>query len=233
MSLPKIEHPTFEVELPSTKALIRMRPMLYKEEKPLFMAKQSDDVAAILRAIKQAVTNCVIDTKFDVDKIAIFDLEFLYIRLIAMSKTNIIEPIYKDGEDEREYKFQINLNDIKVEFPEKMDNLIKINDDYHLTMKYPSASLWTNENFIGSANVTEYLILQCIDKVFQGDKIFVPDSEEELKKFLEDLPVSTYTSMVEYLDNLPKLHYVYNYKNSKGSDRKIEFNSLTDFFIYL
>ena len=40
MSLPKIDHPTFELTVPSTKESIRYRPFLVREEKILLMAEK-------------------------------------------------------------------------------------------------------------------------------------------------------------------------------------------------
>ena len=41
--LPKIDYPVFEVEIPSNKETVTMRPMLVKEEKLLLMARETKD----------------------------------------------------------------------------------------------------------------------------------------------------------------------------------------------
>ena len=43
MALPKLEHPTYELEVPSTGKKIKYRPFVVKEEKVLLLALQSDD----------------------------------------------------------------------------------------------------------------------------------------------------------------------------------------------
>ena len=60
MSLPKINFPTYELEVPSTKDKITYRPFLVKEEKILLLAMEESDEAHIARALKQIVANCTI-----------------------------------------------------------------------------------------------------------------------------------------------------------------------------
>ena len=87
--LPKIKHPTFEFVVPSTKKKETFRPFLVREEKILLIAKSSDDKMDVLRALKQVVNNCAISKTFDIDKLALFDLEYLFLKLRAVSVSNI------------------------------------------------------------------------------------------------------------------------------------------------
>ena len=114
----KIDYPIYTIEIPSTKQKARFRPFLVKEEKLLLMAKESENSADILTAVKQIVNNCAIDPNFDVDKLAVFDLELIFIKLRAFSVDNIIKVAYKDLEDEKIYNFDIKLDEVSVIFPE-------------------------------------------------------------------------------------------------------------------
>ena len=60
MALPKIDTPTFMLELPSTKENIKYRPFTVKEEKILLMASQGKEEKDIQNAIEQILTNCII-----------------------------------------------------------------------------------------------------------------------------------------------------------------------------
>ena len=51
MGLPKLEHPTFELEVPSTKEVVKYRPFLVKEEKILLIAQQSGEPKDFIQAI--------------------------------------------------------------------------------------------------------------------------------------------------------------------------------------
>ena len=55
MPLPKINTPTYELELPSSKRKIKYRPFLVKEEKILIIAMESEDQKQITNAIKTVI----------------------------------------------------------------------------------------------------------------------------------------------------------------------------------
>ena len=85
MALPKIDLPTYEVELPSTGKMLKFRPFLVKEQKILLMALEAGKEIDIITAIKQIIKNCVIEDDFSVDDLAPFDLEYFFINLRARS----------------------------------------------------------------------------------------------------------------------------------------------------
>ena len=53
MALPKLNTPTYELEVPSTDEKIKYRPFLVKEEKILMMAMESKDNAQIIQCSKR------------------------------------------------------------------------------------------------------------------------------------------------------------------------------------
>ena len=59
MALPRIDQPTYELTLPSTKERIRYRPFLVKEEKLLLMAAETKDEVQIVNATRQVIKNCL------------------------------------------------------------------------------------------------------------------------------------------------------------------------------
>ena len=90
MALPQIMYPQFDILIPSLKKKQKFRQFLVKEEKILLIAKASQDESDILTAIKQVVTNCALDTSFDVNKITVFDLEYIFLKLRAYSVSNVV-----------------------------------------------------------------------------------------------------------------------------------------------
>ena len=77
MALPKLNTPTYELEVPSTDEKIKYRPFLVKEEKILLMAMESKDNAQIINAVKDIVTSCTFE-KVNVSKMPMFDMEYVY-----------------------------------------------------------------------------------------------------------------------------------------------------------
>jgi hypothetical protein len=233
MPLPKIKHPIFEFTIPSTNKKEPFRPFLVKEEKILLMAKSSEDPSDILRAVKQVVNNCAINDSFDVDKLAIFDIEYLFVQLRSISVNNVVKLSYRDNEDQEVYDFEIDLKEVKVKFPEKIDRVIKITDKTGIQMKYPAASIFDDKEFFGAGDDAYYeLIIRCLDKIYDEDDIFdLQDySKEEIEEFLNDLSVDVFEKIQSFMNNVPKLYHKLEYKNKNGNDRVIELTSLTDFF---
>jgi T4 bacteriophage base plate protein len=233
MPLPKIQYPTFTIEIPSTKKKEMFRPFLVKEEKILLMAKSSGQDSDVLIAMKQIVNNCALDDKFDVDKLSLFDLEYCFIKIRSASVSNIISVSYRDYEDDKSYDFDIDLNDIKIIWPEKVDNKIKISDTSGFTMKYPTASLYEDEDFINSGQDSFFkLIARCVDIIYNGDEVFPASSStpKEIEEYLENLDVNTFDAVRNFMTNQPSLYYKIEYKNSLGNTRVIELRNLTDFF---
>ena len=150
-----------------------------------------------------------------------------------MSVDNKITVSYKDFEDEKLYEFEIDLNNVEIEFPESCEKNIKITPKSGIMLKYPSASLYDDKDFMNSDK--EYLfelIVRCVDKIYEGDNIYEAKDYKlaDLRSFLENIDVKTFEKIKLFLVNLPKLKHVINYKNSLGNDREIVLTSLTDFF---
>ena len=232
-SLPKIDYPILKIKIPSTKKEYMFRPFLVKEEKLLFMAKESDNDSDILTAIKQVVQNCCLDQKFNVDDVALFDLEYIFLKLRSFSVDNITKISVKDVEDEKIYNFDVDLDKIEVVFPKKVDNVVKINENSGLVLKYPPASLYSDEEFLKLEKDQLFeLIIRCIEKVYDGDEVYEAKefTKDQLSEFVENLNVKIFEKVHEFLLSTPKINYSLEYKNSLGNDRKIELSSLNDFF---
>jgi hypothetical protein len=232
MALPKIDYPIFSLTIPSTKKEIKFRPFLVKEEKILLMAKTSEQEKDMILAIKQVVNNCAID-KIDVEKLALFDIEYLFLRIRSQSVNNIVSVTYKDNEDDSNYEFDIDLNEVEVVFPENQEKIIALSETSGIVMKYPEASLYDDKEFLESGEEVFYqLVLRCIEKIYDEENVYDirNHSLQEVADYIENLDVKTFEKIREFMVNQPKMTYVINYKNRLGNDRKIELTTLSDFF---
>ena len=235
MTLPKLDKPILKIEIPSTKKQMPFRPFMVKEEKILLMAKDSQDPADILLAIKQIVNNCSLDPSVNLNSITIFDLEYIYLKLRSASVNNIVKVLIKDYDDNKDYDLEIDLNDVIVEFPEKYDNKIEITKTSGILMKYPSSTLYEDKEYLNMQDDYLFnLIVRCVDKIYDGDKIYESKnySIKDLTEFLENLDLKTYEKIKTFLDQTPKLKYVLKYTNSLNNEKTLEFNSLNDFFTF-
>ena len=192
MSLPKIEHPIFKIKIPSTKKETRFRPFLVKEEKILLIAKASEQESDVLLAIKQIVNNCCLDD-VNIDKLALFDVEYLFLKIRAQSINNIVAVTYRDNEDGMDYDFDIDLNNVVVSFPLNLESNIKLTDSTGVMMKYPDASLYEDKEFLNSGDEVFYqLALRCIDKLYDKDNVYDVKNYtlQELAEYIENMDVN-------------------------------------------
>ena len=232
MTLPKIEHPIFKIKIPSSKREVRFRPFLVKEEKILLIAKTSEQENDILLAIKQVVNNCCLD-ELNIDKLALFDVEYLFLKIRAQSVNNIVSVTYRDNEDNTDYDFDIDLNNVIVTFPLNQDKTIKLSETSGIVMKYPEASLYDDKDFLNSGEEAFYqLVLRCIEKFYDAETVYDTKNYtvQEIADYVDNLDVKTFDKVRDFILNQPKLNYTIDYKNKLGNARKIELTSLTDFF---
>lgn len=234
MTLPKISQPLFNVVIPSTQQKIEFRPFLVKEEKILLIAQQSENDSDIIRAIKQILANCIQST-LDIDNLAIFDLEYLFLKLRARSVNNIIKLSYKDTEDEKIYDFEFNLDDVEVNVPDQVNSKIEITNDVGMVMKYPTADITDKMgNINNEVELMTFFIVNCIETIYDADNVYPATdySEKEISEFLDNLDVSTFGKIRGFFESIPRLHHVIKYQNSLGNDREIELTNLKDFFMW-
>ena len=235
MALPKINYPTFLIEDPSEKKKYTFRPMLVKDEKLLLMAKSSEDSTDILTSIKQVVNNCALDESFNVDKLPLYSLQYMFIRLRSHSIGEQIKVSYKDYEDEKIYDFNIDLNNITIKMPENaLDNKIFIEPTSGIVLKYPSADIYDDKEFLKTTAEESFykLIVRCIDQVFDATNAYDGKEfkEEDLLEFIEMIDIKTFEKIKEFISNLPSLYYKIEYKNSLNNLKTIELTTLSDFF---
>lgn len=235
MALPKIDKPLFEMMVPSQNRNVMFRPFVVREEKILLTAQQSGAEKDIILAIKQVLQNCVQDSGFDVDKLATFDLEYMFLKLRARSVNNIIEVSYRDLEDDKVYDFEIDLDKVEMLQNKNSSNKIAVTDTIGIVMKYPSVTILDNipEN-ISAAELVEYLIRSCIDQIYDEDNVYPVSehTEQELTEFIESLDIDTFNKIREFFDDLPQMYYKIEYQNSLGNTREIELTTLSDFFTW-
>lgn len=181
MTLPRIETPTFTVKLPSSNKEVTLRCMLVREEKLLLMAREGQDPAEILGAVKQVVINCLVSTE-SVDNLPLFDLEYLFLQIRAHSVGETASVSYIDNEEvntamekydsntergdtterarvealaveqrKATRTFTIDLNKVEVKFPDKIEKNIKVSDKVGIVLRYPPASLYSDKEFLASS----------------------------------------------------------------------------------
>ena len=153
MTLPKLSTPTYELVVPSTNKKIKYRPFLVKEEKILLLAMETEDESQMANAVKTILSNCIQTPRFKIDNLALFDIEYIFLNIRGKSVGETVDLKITCPDDEvTTVDVQIDLDEITVEKQEDHSNIIKMNDDVSVVMKYPSMDLFIKNNvfFIGN-----------------------------------------------------------------------------------
>jgi len=232
MALPKLSHPTFELEIPSTKQKIRYRPFLVKEEKILLIAQSSNDPKDIIQAVKQVLQNCCTDD-INIDQLTTFDIEYFFIKLRSKSVNNIVNLKYRDLEDDKIYDFEVDLETIEIQHNPDHQKTINVSNNVILNLKYPQMNLVnTLEKVENDTDLVFEILRNCLDTlVYEGKEIKISDySKKEIDDFILSMDVVSFNKVQEFFNTMPKLKHDIDYVNSLGNPRKITLQSLNDFF---
>lgn len=231
MSLPTLNTPTYELILPSSNKKIKYRPFLVKEFKILLTALESEE-DEITRVLLELIDSCTFN-KLDLNVLANFDIEYIFINLRAKSIGETTDLVYKCS-CEHENKVQLNLLDLKVTKPDDFTNRIMVTDDVGVIMRYPKFNemmdIYSNLN---SDKVIE-LISNCIETIFTQDEMFNTKEykKEELISFVETFNKSQFEKLESFFVNMPRLiHNMQSICENCGKENDIVLEGLQNFFV--
>ena len=234
MALPKLATPTYELEIPSSKDKLTYRPFLVKEEKILLLANESEEESETINAIKQIINNCTFE-KLNVDSLALFDLEYIFLRIRAKSVGEIVSLKLLCSDDNETYAdVSLDLEEVNVDFPVNHTNKIELTDTVGILMRYPKFSL---VKLSTDGSETEYIfkmIKECIDQIYDGDMIHerTDFNEQELDEFLESLSSEHFKLLQEFFETMPKLKHEVKFKNPKTKKQnKMTLEGMQSFFV--
>ena len=238
MPLPTISTPTYELTLPSSNRKIKYRPFLVKEEKVLIIAMESQDTKQIARAVKDVLTKCILTKGIKVEKLATFDIEYLFLNVRGKSVGEHIEVMVTCPDDEKtQVPMSINIDDIKIQTDDSHTTDIKLDDTYTLKMKYPSLTEFIKNNFdnMSDLNVDDTfdLIASCIDQVYTEEESWSHQecTKKELSDFVESLNSNQFKMIENFFTTMPKLSHTVKVLNPNTKvESEIKIEGLQSFF---
>lgn len=229
--LPKIEYPTFKVNLPVTKQELEFRVMTLREEKLILTAQESNNILDLMDAMMVCIKNCSINN-VDFYKIPFFELQYIYLNIRANSVGVISRLTIPDDYDTTiKHEVLVNIENINLVVGEIV-NTIRFNENDGMVVKYPNFDAARKINKEPDENSRVLLFLRmCIVSIFDSESVYDEHtfSDEELIQYVESLPSNYIKYIKEFIDNIPKIEYIIEYKNSKGEHKKIVLNSLANF----
>jgi hypothetical protein len=233
MSLPKIDMPTFEMVLPSSNETVKYRPFTVKEEKILLIAQEGDDIKSAINAVKQVVNNCLVEV--DIEKFAMFDLEYILLLLRSKSVDNNVKFAIRDPDTDETVELELNLDDVKVTTVDEHTNKIRVNEEYTMFLRYPTINQFVEfiEGDQEDPLVTYNIMVSCLDKVAYENEVFhfKDFSREEIDKFMDDLGGDVLVQIKKFFDTMPKLRHEIKYKNKNNEDKTFVLEGMQSFFI--
>ena len=209
-----------------------------KEEKILILAMESQDTKQIARAVKDVISHCILSRGIKVEKLATFDIEYLFLNIRGKSVGEQIEVMVTCPDDSKtQVPMSINVDNIKVKTDEKHSTDIILDDVYTLRMKYPSLNEFIKNNFgaMQEMNVDDTfdLIASCIDQVYSEEESWASEecTKKELTTFVESLNSSQFKKVENFFETMPKLSHTVQVTNPNTKvESEIKIEGLQNFF---
>ncbi len=241
-NLPQLNAPSFTTVIPSTKENVKFRSFLVKEEKLLLMAKESDEIVDIINIVKDIISSCTFNS-LDVDSLATFDVEYLFLQIRSKSVGRIVNMDFicnntVDGKlCGEKIPISIDLDELEVSCPENHTNKFKITDNIGCVMKYPGLDLlsYIKELSTNSSN-NEILkvIIELIDYIWEGDNVFYAKDtpKESLEEFIDSMTIEQFGCFKTFFQTIPSIEHEIVKKCPKCDKvLKHKLKGLQDFFV--
>lgn len=234
MALPQLNSSKYSVFVPGLDKEVQFRPYLVKEEKILMMAMESSDQKQILGAIKDVIEACVFDN-INVNNLAVFDLETLFLNLRAKSVGERVNVNVRCQSEEcnAETPVEVDLDEIEIPRIDPEDKIVMLTDDIGVTLRYPSfqdIQKFDPEYLEKIDGIMELLVL-CIENIFDTEDVYEESSDKEKMEFIENLNTEQFQKIGTFFDGMPTLKHNLEWECPKcGNENKVELKGIQSFF---
>jgi len=225
--------------LPSTGKKIKYRPFLVREEKILIMAMESEEMSEITNAIIQILGDCILSKDVKIESLATFDIEYLFLNVRAKSVGETVDVNITCPDDgETQVEMTIPVDSIRIQKTRGHKNIIKLDDDLSMKLRYPSLKQFVENNFEtndGNSDVGQSLsmISSCIEMIYNQEESWEASdySKEELDEFIEQLNTKQFKEIESFFTTMPKLSHTVKVKNPNTKvESEVVLEGLAAFF---
>ena len=234
MSLPKLKAPVYEAILPSTEKVIKYRPFLVKEEKLLLLAMETEKDDDMMRAVKQIINNCTFE-KLVVDDLALFDLEYVFLRIRSKSVGEIVNlKLLCEDDGETYADVEVNLDEVGVDYPEGHSNKIELDENVGMLMQYPQFETALGMNSDSDTENIFTMIKRSIKQIYDGDTLHerTDFNDKELDAFIESLSTAHFQKLQAFFETMPRVRHEVKFKNPKTKkNNTVTLEGLNAFFV--
>lgn len=229
-----IAAPQFTCKLPSSGKEIRLRSLVMKEYKNLFIAREGDN---LVDTVEQLLSSAV-QTDVNIFDLPIGDIEYIFLQLYMASSGKSQIPIAFKCTNENDGKkcnnritAHIDLNSAFV--PSKDINLyIPVNDMVTIEMRQPTTRDFDKHDITKDKGLME-CVLSCIKNVHVNDVAYTSDElGTKLSDILDNVTGEVFGKMVEVITETPRITTIVNVKcNHCGQEHMVPITGLDDFFL--
>lgn len=235
MALPRPNRPEYSTTVPSTGKKIKYQPFSVREEKVLILAASSEVPDEIANAVTNCLKRCITSpTDFDVSELALFDIEYLFLKCRAKSVGEKLTVRVTDPNDSQyTVSHDINIDKISVQKTEGHTDLIEINDDISIKMRYPDISFFSEGIQMNSIESSINMVSRCVKQILIDDEVYNQEdmTTEEIVDWLEELTQDKFTKITDFFTTMPRLKHTINLKNPNTNDNfVVNLEGLADFF---
>lgn len=240
MAIPKIDLPTYKLRLESLGKEVTFRPFVVKEEKILLMALESLDYETSLDAIKQIINNCVLD-QIDVDKLPLFEIEYLFLNLRARSIGEVVslEYVCENIVEENKKckgKMKMDVDLLKVAFEYKpANNMVSLTNTVGIKLNYPTMNISkTLVEKLNSEDAPIEILKQCTEYLYDENQVYKMDEmqEGEFDDFINNLTTEQFKKIKDFFLSMPTLRHKSDLVCAKcGKNHTVRLEGLLDFFV--
>jgi hypothetical protein len=214
MALPIMSAPMYNLKVPSSGVTIKYRPFMVKEEKALLIAQQSEDPQVMVDTLKSVIRSCI-TSDIDIDKLAIFDLEYLFTQIRAKSVGETVELFFQcdtdhgDMNEKARAKVVIDLTKLEVKKDPEHTNKIKLFGDVGVVLKYPSIEVLNKLQGLNEKDLNTIfdIMADSIDYVYENEDIYYSKEQthEEMLEFLNNLSSEQFLKIQNFFSTMPKI----------------------------
>jgi hypothetical protein len=233
--LPKQNIMMYELTVPSNGQKVKFRPFTVREEKLLLIAQQSEDIKVMIQTLKDIIDGCT-ENKVEVEKLAVFDLEYIMANLRAKSVGETVRLQFDCDKDATHEAIVVDLDMTKLEVfkPDGHDKRIPLFGNVGVVMRYPDATmLETLAKIDLEPNAVFGIIYDCIDYIYDDQEIFPAkeQSEADLVQFIDGLTKEQFQRIQEFFETMPKFMHTVEYKcQTCGHEHKKRIEGFSNFF---
>lgn len=226
----KLSVPTFDDKLPSTGKPIRMRAFRVADEKTLLIAGDSNNAKQMADALKDVISNCV--EGVDVNQIAPYDIEYLFLKLRSISVGEISKVGVPCSSCTTMNEIDVDISTIEVKKFKEHTDVIKIEDNLAFKMKHPDPANLVDLDLDNPLSIIE-VIVNSVKEIYTEDEQIEIDPGDlvDLRNLIESMSTSQFEKLKAFFETMPRVRKEITFVcGACGADNQRNLEGIANFF---